>query len=489
MCEKIMIQNEEQNIDQHIYFIGIGGIGMSALARISLEKGYRVSGSTLSGDEKLLSCLEKLGAQLYRGHDTVYMPKDATCVVVSSSIQPDNIELVEAHKQNKLILHRSEFLDQLIADYQVIAVSGTHGKTTTTALIGHMLDVAGYDPLIITGGVMPLYQSNVRQGKGPWAVVEADESDGTFLNFSRIAIAIATNVEPEHMEFYGTEENLFSFFSKFLLKASQKRILGNLGNFCDEFVKQNASLLNVVYGTQGTIRCENIAHRAQGTQFDVHTQEPNDWLWESITLNLQGVHNVYNALAAVAVAQVLKIQAPEVRKAFSTFESVERRLTYTGSAHGVHVLDDYAHHPTEIKAVLEALRCHYPKQKIFIIFQPHRYTRLSHLMNTFAESFSGADEILLLPVYSAGENPVKGVNSNVLLEKIQAFHKKVHLFSQWNLSLPALCDHIVQFTTPEDIVVCCGAGDITHLAYALPEALERVFTGVKTTVNSTLVWR
>ena len=484
-----MIQNNRHKTNQHIYFIGIGGIGMSALARISLEKGYQVSGSTLSGEEKLLTCLENLGAQLYRGHDIVYMPKDATCVVVSSSIQADNVELVEARKQNKLILHRSEFLDHLVGDYQVIAVSGTHGKTTTTALIGYMLDVAGYDPLIITGGVMPLYQSNVRQGKGPWAVVEADESDGTFLNFSRIAIAIATNVEPEHMEFYGTEGNLFSFFSKFLLKASHKRILGNFGNFCDQFIKQNASLLNIVYGTQGTIHCRNIAHRPQGTKFDVHTQAPDNWMWESVTLNLQGMHNVYNALAAVAVAQTLQIQAPEVRKAFSTFESVQRRLTYTGSAQGIHVLDDYAHHPTEIQAVLEALRCHHPKQKIFIIFQPHRYTRLGYLMNAFAESFSGADEILLLPVYSAGETPVKGVDSSALLEKIQAFHKNVCLFSQWNLSLPALCHHIVRCSTSEDIVVCCGAGDITHLAYALPKALERAFTELNATVNSTLAWR
>ncbi|PPE03267.1 UDP-N-acetylmuramate--L-alanine ligase [Holospora curviuscula] len=475
--------------DKHIYFIGIGGIGMSALARISLEQGYQVSGSTLSGEESLLDSLEKLGAHLYRGHDAAYIPKDATYIVVSSSIPQDNVELVEAKKHNKVILHRSEFLDQIISGYQVIAVSGTHGKTTTTALIGHMLDVAGYDPLIVAGGIMPLYKSNVRQGHGPWAVVEADESDGTFLNLSRIDIAIVTNVEPEHMEFYGTEENLFSFFSKFLLKASQKRILGHLGTFCDGFIKQNHSIMNVVYGLQGTLRCKNVFPRAQGTQFDVHTEEPNSLVLEGLELRLQGIHNVYNALAAVAVAQALGIGVMEVRKAFSTFKSVQRRLTYTGSSHGVHILDDYAHHPTEIKAVLEALRCHNPKQKIFIIFQPHRYTRLHHLMDLFAESFGNADEVILLPVYSAGELPLEGVSSDVLFKKIQDFHKKVYIFSQWNLSLPDLCDHIVRFTTPEDLIVCCGAGDITHLAYALPEALESVFTEVKAAVNPALAWR
>ncbi|ETZ04601.1 MULTISPECIES: UDP-N-acetylmuramate--L-alanine ligase [Holospora] len=478
-----------KKIDKSVHFIGIGGIGMSALARVCLEQGYRVSGSTLSGEESLLTFLEKMGAKLYQGHDASYISKDVDYVVVSSSIQPKNVELLEAKKLNKTILHRSQFLDYLISGYKVIAVSGTHGKTTTTALIGHMLDVAGIDPLIITGGIMPLYQSNVRQGKGPWAVIEADESDGTFLNLSRVDIAIVTNVEPEHMEFYGTEENLFSFFSRFLLKASQKRILGNLGSFCDFFVKQNESSLNITYGTQGSVSCKNVSPFLEGTKFDVMLTGPCPVLWEELKLKLRGIHNVYNALAAVSVAQALEIKASDVYKAFSTFESVRRRLTYTGSAQGVHVLDDYAHHPTEVKAVLEALRCHYPKQKIFVIFQPHRYTRLQYLMEGFAESFSNADEVMVLPVYSAGEHPVEGINSKTLLEKIQKFHDKAYIFSEWSLSLPDLCDHIARFSTQEDIIVCCGAGDITKLAYALPEALERVLTGVKTTVNASLVWR
>ena len=457
---------------EHLHFIGIGGIGMSALARIALEKGYSVSGSTLSGEASLLSSLQEMGAVIYSQHDAHYIHADIDKVIVSSSIKEDNVELVQATRLNIPILHRSQLLDTLLEGYHVIAVSGTHGKTTTTALIGHMLATAGYDPCIITGGIMPLYQSNVRYGSGAWAVVEADESDGTFLNLSNIAIAIVTNVESEHMEFYHTEENLFSFFTQFLCKAQKNRILGGTGAFYQKFLDAHPSEMNIVYGQEvGDLQYRHVLPYCAGTQFDV-IDVKHHRCWTKVHVALRGEHNVYNSLAALAVAQELHLDFTMVRHAFATFQSVQRRLTSTGSAQGIQIVDDYAHHPTEIKAVLKALRSHHEKEKIFVIFQPHRYTRLHYLMNEFAESFGDADEVLLLPVYSAGEAPLSEADSNMLYRKVQYHHPRVSVFLKWQESLTSICTHLLQHASPKDIVICCGAGDVTHLAHSLPVHLE-----------------
>lgn len=457
---------------EHLHFIGIGGIGMSALARIALEKGYSVSGSTLSGEACLLSCLQDMGAVIYPQHDAAYVHAAVDKVIISSSIQEDNVELKEAKARQLPILHRSQLLDALLEGYHVIAVSGTHGKTTTTALIGHMLTVAGYDPLIVTGGIMPLYQSNIRYGAGTWAVVEADESDGTFLNLSRVDIAIVTNVESEHMEFYHTEDNLFSCFTQFLLKAQSSRIVGGTGTFYQRFIERHPSCSNIIYGHDaGDLQCHHVEPFASGTQFDVIDLRHHR-CWPKMHIALRGEHNVYNSLAAIAVAQELNLELTLVRQAFVSFETVRRRLTPTGCARGIHIVDDYAHHPTEIKAVLKALRSHHTKEKIFVIFQPHRYTRLHHLMNDFAESFGDADEVLLLPVYSAGEAPLLEVNSNTLSHKIEDHHQRVSVFPEWRESLPSICTHLLHHASPKDIVICCGAGDVTHLAHILPSRLE-----------------
>ena len=457
---------------EHLHFIGIGGIGMSALARIALEKGYFVSGSTLSGEASLLSHLEDMGAVIYSQHDAAQVHPSVNKVIVSSSIKEDNAELKEARMRNIPILHRSQLLDALLEGYQIIAVSGTHGKTTTTALIGHMLTVAGYDPLIVTGGIMPLYQSNIRYGAGAWAVVEADESDGTFLNLSRVDIAIVTNVESEHMEFYHTEDNLFSSFTQFLLKAQKIRILGGTGTFYQTFIEQHASPSNIVYGHDaGDLQCHHVEPFASGTQFDVIDLRYHR-CWSKINIALRGEHNVYNSLAAIAVAQELNLELTVVRQAFASFETVRRRLTLTGSAQGIQIVDDYAHHPTEIKAVLKALRSHYAREKIFVIFQPHRYTRLHYLMNDFSESFGDADEVLLLPVYSAGETPILEADSNILYRKIQHHHQHVSVFLEWRESLTSISAYLLKHASPGDIVICCGAGDVTHLAYSLPSSLE-----------------
>jgi UDP-N-acetylmuramate--alanine ligase len=457
---------------EHLHFIGIGGIGMSALARIALERGYSVSGSTLSGEASLLTCLQDMGAVIYSQHDAAQVHACVDKVIISSSIKENNAELKEARTRNIPILHRSQLLDALLEGYQVIAVSGTHGKTTTTALIGHMLTVAGYNPLIITGGIMPLYQSNIRYGTGAWAVVEADESDGTLLNLSRVDIAIVTNVESEHMEFYHTEDNLFSFFTQFLLKAKHSRILGGTGTFYQTFIEQHPSSSNLVYGHDaGDLQCHHVEPFAAGTQFDVIDVRHHQ-CWSKMYIALRGEHNVYNSLAAIAVAQKLNLESTLVRQAFSSFETVRRRLTLTGCFQGIQIVDDYAHHPTEIKAALKALRSHHAKEKIFVIFQPHRYTRLHALMSDFAESFGDADAVLLLPVYSAGEAPLLEADSNILHRKIQYHHQHVSVFLEWRESLTAISTYLLEHASPGDIVICCGAGDVTHLAYSLPSSLE-----------------
>lgn len=455
------------NILHKVHFVGIGGIGMSGLARLCAFKDIPFSGSTLDGRLDLLENLKQHGGKIYFSHSPDHLSDDTSCLVYSSAIAKDNPEIEKALRLGIPVLHRSKFLELLLKDYQVIAISGTHGKTTTTALLGYVLDQAGLDPLIIAGGVMPYYGSNVRLSHGPLAVVEADESDGSFLNFDTLHTAVVTNIEPEHMTFFRSVERLKQSFQEFLEKANTFRVIWGqdpvLSSLCNHL-----SVLTYGQGKGFDMSAENVQAQSEGLMFDVWD---GDKKTPSIFLNLKGSHNVDNALAVFTVARTLNIDIKIIQKAFAEFSGIFRRLTVTGYFNEISVIDDYAHHPTEIQAVISALK-HHQKGKVIAICQPHRYSRLQDLMEDFSKSLQEADEVILLPVYGAGEEPIPGIHSEVLKEKLAFHHKNVFSVPCWKLGIDRLCELLRSITQPGDVIVCCGAGDITQLAYLLPNALS-----------------
>lgn len=453
--------------------MGIGGIGMSALARICLARGYSVQGSDIGsyGATALIAC----GARVFQGHEGERLDASVSAVVVSSAISRENPEWQEAMSLGIPVYHRSVFLRKLVSPHKTIAISGAHGKTTTTSLMGWLLDRAGYDPLIICGGIMNNYGSNVRCGNGEWAIVEADESDCSHLNFDALEISVALNVEPEHMETYGTFDTLLKTFVQFIQKPVRTSVVCMDDPGIQSVVRaagdDHAPILS--YGIQGKadVTAQNISFSQKGAEFDVIFS--NGERWERVFLALFGRHQILNALAVVSVARSLGICEAMVRDAFGTFLGVSRRMTVTGYEAGITFIDDYAHHPTEIHAVLSALREIFPDKQIFALCQPHRYSRLRDCFDDFATCFSAADRAFIFPVYSAGETPIPGINSETLCAQARSLGHKVTFMDACMTDVDKIHDVIRVLASSGGIVICLGAGDITKLAHALPNALAR----------------
>jgi UDP-N-acetylmuramate--alanine ligase len=455
-----------------VHFVGIGGIGMSAIAEIMLRTGYQVQGSDLRASANA-ERLEKLGAKVFVGHEAQHIA-GASAVVFTSAVKADNPELVAARAKRIPLVRRAEMLAELMRLQHSVAVGGTHGKTTTTSMVAAILDAAAFDPTVVNGGIINAYGANAKVGSGDWIVVEADESDGTFLRL-RPTVAVVTNIDPEHLDHYETFEAVKRAFKGFVESIP----FYGFAALCidDPDVQELASQVEnrrlITYGTnpQAEVRALNIGIGAEGSTFDVLISGVDGsatTVLGDITLPMAGEHNVRNALASIAIGRELGAPEKAIRKGLAEFGGVRRRFTFTGAARGVRVVDDYGHHPVEIASVLKAARA-VTNGRVIAVVQPHRYTRLRDLFQEFCRCFNEADAVIVADVYPAGEAPVDGASRDALVEGLKR-HGHRHVTA---LATPAdLAAVVAAEAKAGDLVVCLGAGDITQWAHALPAQLE-----------------
>ena len=438
-----------------IHFIGVGGAGMSALARILLDKGYVVSGS----DRKMSATAEQLaarGAEIFEGHDAANV-NGADVVVVSTAIPEDNVEVAAAKAQGIRRMHRSDVNAALLNAAKGIAVAGAHGKTTTTSMIGLILEHGGVDPTIIIGGQVDyLADGNARLGRGEYLVSEADESDGSFLKLLP-HIAVVTNVENDHMDHYGTMENIKKAFRQFLENTDEKTgtcvLCAENENLRE--ISKNLSRRVVFYGTSedADYRAVNIAPEGTGVAFDV---EKDGKTLARVRLNIPGRHNVLNALGAVVTGILCGVLPEKAAEALARFHGAKRRFETKGRAKGVWIVDDYAHHPTEIMATLKAARQTSPK-RLVCAFQPHRYSRTQLLQKEFGGAFREADVLVLTDVYSAGEAPIAGVSGRTIVDAVRETTGQETKYIELRADVAPYLAAVVQ---EGDLVLTMGAGDI-----------------------------
>ena len=454
-----------------IHFVGIGGIGMSGIAEILHNLDYAVQGSDVAEGANVRR-LRALGIPVAIGHAAEALG-EAKVVVVSSAIQSDNPEIVAARERMLPVVRRAEMLGELMRLKWSIAVGGTHGKTTTTSLIAALLDAAKLDPTIINGGIINAYGTNAVLGEGEWMVVEADESDGTFVKLPA-AIAVVTNIDPEHLDHYGSFDALRGAFDSFVSNIP----FYGFAALCIDHPEVQAMIPRVsdrkivTYGLspQAHIRGDDIRMDPNGATFDVILTDRATRAQRTLSdirLPMLGTHNVTNALAAVAIAQELAIDDAVLREALAGFAGVKRRFTRTGEAGGVTVIDDYAHHPVEIAAVLGAAR-DATKGKVVAVMQPHRYSRLRDLFDDFCTCFNDADTVIVAPVYAAGEAPIEGVDHDHLVEGLKA-HGHGHVLALDGEA--ELAATVRAVAGAGDMVICMGAGSISAWAHALPDQL------------------
>ncbi|CAN7495839.1 UDP-N-acetylmuramate--L-alanine ligase [Rhizobium sp. LjRoot30] len=455
-----------------VHFIGIGGIGMSGIAEVLHNLGHRVQGSDQS-DSANVQRLRAKGIEVFVGHKAENLG-DAEVVVVSTAIRKNNPELIAAREKLLPVVRRAEMLAELMRFRNAIAIGGTHGKTTTTSMVATLLEAGNLDPTVINGGIINAYGTNARMGEGEWMVVEADESDGTFLKLPA-DVAVVTNIDPEHLDHYGNFDAVRAAFRQFVENVP----FYGFGVMCldhpevQALVSQIEDRKVITYGEnpQADARFTNV--RMEGTKsiFDVEIRRRRTgkvFAMKDLVLPMPGRHNVSNATAAIAVANRLGISDDDVRKGLASFGGVKRRFTFTGEWNGVQVFDDYGHHPVEIKAVLRAAR-EAGTGRIIAVHQPHRYSRLASLLPDFAACFNDADSILIAPVYSAGEDPIEGADSETLVSRIKSAG---HRDARYLTSPDQLASIIAGIAQPGDFVVLLGAGNITQWAAALPKELE-----------------
>lgn len=447
---------------RHYHFIGIGGIGMSALARILLGKGQKVSGSDLK-ETNLLEQLKNLGADVSVGH-TEKNVKNPHAVVFSTDIPQENFEFIFAKQEGIPLLHRSELLAQLMEGSIPLLVTGTHGKTTTTSLLAHCLLEAGLDPSFAIGGYLRGMNVNGHAGKGLYFVAEADESDGTFLNYPSFG-AIITNLEQDHMNYWQNQERLIEAFGQFASQVGSRDHLFWCG---DDPHLRSLKLHGYSYGFHEScdLVIENFHQNGWSLTFDLSFDKKK---YQNLEISLIGAHNVLNAAAVFGFGLKLDIKEEVLRRAFKTFKGVARRLEKKGEVKGIEIYDDYAHHPTEIFATLRALKSALHGRRLVVAFQPHRYTRTEQCMDDFAEAFEHADELLITEIYAASEKPIEGVTSEKVIDRIKkSGFKKVQLVERGKL--PQFLSH---FLKKGDILVTMGAGDITAVSNSLIPLLEK----------------
>ena len=458
-----------------IHFVGVGGIGMSGIADILVNLGYKVKGSDLK-ENAMTDRLSRKGVSIVIGHEAKNV-QGASVVVVSSAISKDNPEVLEARRLKIPVIKRAEMLAELMRMKMSIAVAGTHGKTTTTSLVAAILDQANLQPTVINGGIINAYNSNARLGDGDWVVVEADESDGSFTKLMS-TIAVVTNIDFDHIDNFGSFDELRELFTKFVENIP----FYGVGILCidhPEVAKiaaetQDRKIITYGFDRDADISCANVKLTGYGVQFDVVFSQNIiekynvDKVWEGFSLNIFGKHNVQNSLAAIAVGLELRISEENMKMALGSFMGVKRRFTKVADINGVTIIDDYAHHPVEISAVLKAARsvC---KGKIIAVMQPHRHSRLKNFLPEFAKCLELSDYCFVLPIYSAGEQN-NGVDHFSLLKVLNENKKVPSDFAQ---DIQTLKSKISDMLASEDFVVFLGAGDITHWAYQLADLMGR----------------
>ncbi len=457
-----------------IHFIGIGGIGMSGIAEVMATLGYKVQGSDIS-DNYNVARLRKHGVDVMIGHQAKNLG-DAAVVVVSSAVKPDNPELVEARNRYLPVVRRAEMLAELMRFKSCIAVGGTHGKTTTTSIVASLLDAGKFDPTVINGGIINAYGTNARLGKGEWMVVESDESDGTFVKLPA-DVVIVTNIDPEHLDHYGTFDKAKEAFLRFVenIPFYGFAVMCIDHPVVQELIGQINDRRVVTYGRspQADYCLHDGEFKDGATHFSVRVKDRRNGTSHDIkdlALHMPGDHNALNSTAALAVARELGMKDEAIRSGLAAFEGVKRRFTRTGEYNGVTVYDDYGHHPVEIAAVLSAAR-RVTKQQVVAVMQPHRFTRLHSLFNDFCTCFNNADQVIVAPVYAAGEAPITGASHTDLVEGLRARGHRAVTAIDTPEQLAPLVRSMVK---PGDIVVCLGAGTITQWAYALPEQLAKL---------------
>jgi UDP-N-acetylmuramate--alanine ligase len=466
-----------------LHFVGIGGIGMSGIAEILHALGYDVQGSDLA-DGANVRRLEDKGLRIARGHapENIRNKKGdlPAAVVVSSAVKDNNPELIAARAAHVPVVRRAQMLAELMRLKWAITVGGTHGKTTTTSMIGQMLETAGFDPTVINGGIVNAYGSNTRLGDTDWMVVEADESDGTFTRLPA-SVAIVTNIDPEHMEHYGSFENVRKAYRQFIknLPFYGYAVLCLDHPEVQALIPAVSDRRVITYGfnPQADIRATNVRSDADGSLFDVTfaawLNGGREMALRDVHLSMPGLHNVQNSLVSLAIAHQMGVKPPIMKKALSGFTGVKRRFTKTGESHGITVIDDYAHHPVEIETVLKTARTAVQKNngRVIAVMQPHRYTRLKDLFEEFCTCFNDADTVIVADVYAAGEEAIAGADKKSLVEGIRKHgHRDV-------MPLPGreeLAHMISRAARPGDFVICMGAGDITAWSYALPADLADI---------------
>jgi UDP-N-acetylmuramate--alanine ligase len=456
-----------------IHFVGIGGIGMSGIAEVMHNLGYKVQGSDVA-EGYVIEGLRKRGIPVAIGHDADNLG-DAAVVVTSTAIKRANPEVASAYERRIPVVRRAEMLAELMRLKSTVAVAGTHGKTTTTSMIAAMLDAGGVDPTVINGGIINSYGSNARLGASDWMVVEADESDGSFLRLDG-TVAVVTNIDPEHLDHYGSFDAVKDAFVEFIENVP----FYGAAVLCLDHPEVQALLPRVrdrrivTYGfsAQADVRGVNVVPGAGGNRFEViiRHRDGSTRSIEDVSLPMAGRHNVQNALAAIAVAIELGLDDATIQKGFGAFGGVKRRFTKVGETDGITIIDDYGHHPVEIRAVLSAAR-EGVQGRVIAVVQPHRYSRLGGLMDEFAQAFNDADVVYVAPVYAAGETPVDGVSAAALVDRLKA---RGHRAAAEIADADALATVLADEAVAGDMVVCLGAGDITKWAAGLAAGIEGV---------------
>lgn len=454
-----------------IHFVGIGGIGMSGIAEVMHNLGYAVQGSDIA-EGYVVEGLRARGIKVMIGH-RAENAEGAAVVVTSTAVKRDNPEVAAALEARIPVVRRAEMLAELMRLKNTVAVAGTHGKTTTTSLVAALLDAGGVDPTVINGGIINSYGSNARLGDSDWMVVEADESDGSFLRLDG-TIAVVTNIDPEHLDHYGSFDAIKDAFVEFIENVP----FYGAAVLCIDHPEVQAIIPKirdrrvVTYGfsAQADVRGDAVTPFPGGNRFTavLRQRDGSSRRIEGIELPMPGRHNVQNALAAVAVAAEMGCSDDSIRTGFAQFTGVKRRFTKVGEVAGVTVIDDYGHHPVEIRAVLAAAREGVGAGRVIAVVQPHRFTRLRDHMDDFAAAFNDADMVYAAPVYTAGEAPIAGVTSDVLVDGIKARgHRSAHAIA----GADALAEELAGVIRPGDMIVCLGAGDITKWAAGLAPAI------------------
>ncbi|MGB5157809.1 UDP-N-acetylmuramate--L-alanine ligase [Desulfobacterium sp. N47] len=450
----------------HIHFVGIGGIGMSGIAELLLNLGYKVSGSDMASTD-ITDRLKRLGGLLYKGHHESNID-GADVVVVSSAVSPENPEVVAAAQVSVPVIPRAEMLAELMRLKYSIAVAGAHGKTTTTSIVASVLAKGGLDPTVVIGGKLKSIDSNALLGQGNYIVAEADESDGSFLKYSP-AIAVVTNIDKEHLDFYSNIDAIKDVFLNFIDRIP----FYGLAVLCldNEYVQDIIPKIKkrfTTYGmsSQAVFQAKNVSIEGLISKFKVCY---NGNTLGEISLNLPGIHNVYNSLASIAVGMELDIPFDIIKEALENMQGVQRRLEIKGEVRGITVVDDYGHHPTEIRTTLQAAKDCWPDRRVIVVFQPHRYSRTKALFDDFTRAFYQSDHLIILPIYPAGEKEIEGIDSKFLCEEIAAHgHKEAVYMNDMESAVEYLKDKL----NKNDILLTLGAGDVWKVGMAVIDSLE-----------------